>query len=52
MAYFIFHRFLITCIELKRIWVDGGDPSGVGNVLLKTNNLIDCSCTMKPCKIG
>ena len=45
ISQFIFQRFLITYIELKRIWVEGGDPSGVGNFSLKTDNSIDCACT-------
>ena len=45
MSYIIFHRFLFTYIEFKGIWVEGGDPSGVGNFSLKTNNSIDCART-------
>ena len=47
MSSFTFHRFLFIHIELKRIWVEGGDPSGVGNFSLKTNKSIDCVCTCR-----
>ena len=42
--------FLITYIELKRIWVEGGDPFRVGNFSLEANNSIDCAyATQIPC---
>ena len=38
------HRFLLL-FKLKRIWVEGGDPSGAGNFSLEVNKSKNCAHT-------
>ena len=45
MSDFIFHRFLFIYLELKRIWVEGGDPSGASNFSLEVNKSKNCTHT-------